>query len=205
METLDVKDLNRPGMQPVSVCVGAGECLVVTGPSGSGKTLFLRALADLDPHDGVVTLNGRTQTDTPAPQWRRQVLYVPAEPGWWAETTGDHFPDLDAAEPIIAALLLSTSLSKAPVLQLSTGERQRLALARALVLAPPVLLLDEPTGPLDPAATDAVETLLRQRLDDGMTLVLSTHDEAQAERFADRRLRLGPESNGEDSNRTFSP
>ncbi|MBT5107941.1 MAG: ATP-binding cassette domain-containing protein [Rhodospirillaceae bacterium] len=190
MGSLEVKNLTRPGLQKISVQIGAGECLAVTGPSGSGKTLFLRALADLDPSEGAVILDGRDRTDTPAPQWRREIIYVPAEPGWWAETTAEHFSNWDRAEPIAAALLLPIDVADAPVSRLSTGERQRLALARALELAPRVLLLDEPTGPLDAAATDAVESVLRQRLDTGMTLVLATHDEAQATRFANQRLRL---------------
>jgi putative ABC transport system ATP-binding protein len=188
--SLEVKNLSRPGLANISAHVGAGECLVVTGPSGSGKTLFLRALVDLDPSDGAVILDGQSRADTPAPLWRRQMVYVPAEPGWWAETTADHFTDWSQVEPIVTALLLPSDIADAPVSRLSTGERQRLALARALELAPRVLLLDEPTGPLDAAAADAVETILRQRLDDGMTLVLTTHDEDQAARFADRRLRL---------------
>lgn len=190
MGSLNVKNLNRPGLQNISVQIGAGECLAVTGPSGSGKTLFLRALADLDPSDGAVTLDGRDRADTPAPEWRREIIYVPAEPGWWAETAAEHFSNWNRVEPIAAALLLPTSLAAAPISRLSTGERQRLALARALELDPRVLLLDEPTGPLDAAATDAVESILRQRLNAGMTLVLATHDEAQATRFANRRLRL---------------
>ena len=190
MVSFDVKNLNRSGLGNISVQIGAGKCLAVTGPSGSGKTLFLRALADLDPSEGVVTLNGRDRADTPAPQWRRQIVYVPAEPGWWSDTVIDHFSDWKRAEPIIAALGLPADIANAPVSRLSTGERHRLALARALALAPAVMLLDEPTGSLDAVATDAVETILRQRLDDGMTLVLATHDEAQAERFADQRLYL---------------
>ncbi|MGY8961647.1 MAG: ABC transporter ATP-binding protein, partial [Alphaproteobacteria bacterium] len=183
MGALDIAQLSRPGLDSVDAHIGAGECLVVSGPSGSGKTLFLRALADLDPNSGRVTLDNQARGAIPAPQWRRRVVYVPAEPGWWADICADHFPDWDAAKPILDALLLSQDLGAAPIARLSTGERQRLALARALMLAPSALLLDEPTGALDPAATAAVETLLRARLESGMCLIVTTHDAAQATRL----------------------
>jgi putative ABC transport system ATP-binding protein len=188
MGALDIAGLSRPGLDGVNAQIGAGECLVVTGPSGSGKTLFLRALADLDPNTGRVTLDERARTAIPAPQWRRNVVYVPAEPGWWTDICADHFPDWNAAKPVLDALLLPPELGAAPISRLSTGERQRLSLARALMLAPSALLLDEPSGALDLASTAAVETLLRARLAAGMCLILTTHDEAQATRLANKRL-----------------
>ena len=69
--------------------------------------------------------------------------------------------------------------------RLSTGERQRLALLRGLAGAPRVLLLDEPTAALDPAATEAVETILRTRLDAGIILLLVSHSADQVARLAD--------------------
>jgi ABC-type lipoprotein export system ATPase subunit len=74
---------------------------------------------------------------------------------------------------------------------LSTGEKQRLALIRALVLEPPLLLLDEPTGPLDPETTGEVEAVLTERLKAGCAIILVTHDPRQAERLgaAQRTMR----------------
>ena len=74
--------------------------------------------------------------------------------------------------------------------QLSGGEQQRLALARARVLKPQVLLLDEPTANLDPAATKAVETLLAQISESGTRIIMTTHDLGQARRLADAVLFL---------------
>ena len=73
-------------------------------------------------------------------------------------------------------------------MRLSTGERQRLGLVRALALRPRVLLLDEPTSGLDDTATEAVERLIRERLDDGASVLWVTHDEAQARRLGRRSL-----------------
>ncbi len=160
------------------------------GPSGSGKTLLLRAIADLDPSEGNVSLGDENKESVAAPEWRRRISYVAAEPGWWAATPADHFGDWSAAHALAEALLLSPDIGAAPVAQLSTGERLRLALMRALVGAPRFLLLDEPTGALDAAATEVVERILRQRMADGIGIVLVSHDSGQAARLADSVLRF---------------
>ncbi len=70
---LEVRALSRPGLAPVDLDLAAGEALALLGPSGSGKTLLLRAIADLDPNQGRVSLNGRSRESQPAPAWRRRV------------------------------------------------------------------------------------------------------------------------------------
>jgi phosphate-transporting ATPase len=187
---LSVRGLARPGLQPLDFELAEGECLVVSGPSGAGKSLLLRALADLDPNEGELSLDGEAREAMPAPRWRRLVTYLPAEPGWWAETVGAHFTDWRAAEPLVEALGLSADSRNWPVSRLSTGERQRLALVRALVQQPRVLLLDEPTAGLDETARDAVETLVAGRLAEGAAALWVTHDAEQARRLARRRLRI---------------
>src|SRR5882724_13325261 len=94
---LQVRDLRTSILKPASFSLSAGEALAVRGPSGAGKTLLLRAVADLDPNEGLVTLDGRDRSTIPGPEWRRLVGYVPAEPGWWAETVGEHFVNWAAA------------------------------------------------------------------------------------------------------------
>ncbi len=187
---LQVRDLIRPGLVEATFEVDDGECVAVMGPSGSGKSLLLRAIADLDPNQGSVRANGLERDSVPAPRWRRTVVYVPAEPGWWAETVGENFPVRDGVEPMLRGLQLSESCLEQPVQRLSTGERQRAALARALLLSPPVLLLDEPTSALDEDNTRVVEDTLRDRMAHGMSLVLATHNREQAARLAARILRV---------------
>jgi ABC-type phosphate transport system ATPase subunit len=85
-----------------------------------------------------------------------------------------------------------------PVSRLSTGEKQRLALLRAIVQGPSVLLLDEPTSALDPEATSKVESVLHEKIQAGVSLILVTHDAAQAKRMSQQRFlmadgRLTPE------------
>lgn len=185
---LAVERLRSPLLEPVSFELAAGECLAVSGPSGSGKTVLLRALADLDPNRGDVRLDGQARDAMPAPAWRRKVTYLPAEAGWWAETVGAHFADWPAAEPAVAALGLPAECRGWPISRLSTGERQRLALVRALVQKPRVLLLDEPTSGLDSAARTAVEEMISACLAAGAAALWITHDDEQARRLAGRRL-----------------
>ena len=185
-----VSGLKRAGIEVPDFALAAGEALAISGPSGSGKSLFLRALADLDPNEGMLRVDGADRNSMPAPRWRRRVTYVPAESGWWAERVRDHFEDWDAAAPAAARLGIPAEAGDWSVARLSTGERQRLALLRALVQGARVLLLDEPTSGLDVEATWAVEARLREFLSDGGAMILVTHDPAQARRLAKRALRF---------------
>jgi phosphate-transporting ATPase len=162
----------------------------VRGPSGSGKTLFLRAVADLDPNDGEIHLDGQSRFDMSGPTWRQRVRYLAAEPGWWAETVAEHFHALESALATALALGLPQQCMDWRVDRLSTGERQRLAIVRALEDRPRVLLLDEPTAALDQQAVGAVETLIRDHIDGGTCVLLVTHSRGQAVRLARRHFSL---------------
>ncbi len=185
---LQVRDLRTSILKPASFSVSAGECVAVRGPSGAGKTLLLRAVADLDPNEGVVTLDGRDRSTIAGPEWRRLVGYVPAEPGWWAETVGEHFAEWTSALAFVEDLGFLEETKAWPITRLSTGERQRLALVRALIMRPRVLLLDEPTAALDIASVAAVEALINARKQTGLAVLWVTHDAEQAKRVAHRLL-----------------
>jgi putative ABC transport system ATP-binding protein len=187
-----VKNLRSAFAGPFELNLGTGACAAITGPSGSGKSLFLRMIADLDLNEGKVWLNERERGSMPAPQWRRQATYVSAESGWWADRVIEHF-DVNRRSEVAALasrLGLRPDLLDAPVAQLSTGEKQRFSLVRALLPSPPVLLLDEPTGPLDEESVARVEALLRERKATGTSILLVTHDPNQAERLGDQRYRM---------------
>ena len=185
---LEVVNLHRIGLKPASFTVATGECVAVRGPSGAGKTLLLRAIADLDPNEGRVSLDGRDRETVPAPEWRRQVAYLPAEPGWWADTIGEHFPAWAGAVPLLSRLGLPEDARDWPVSRCSTGERQRLALVRALTAEPRVLLLDEPTSALDAAKASIVEAVVAERAAAGLSVLWVTHDDTQALVVAHRFL-----------------
>lgn len=187
---LKLENLKVYGLEPVSFEVGAGKCLAVQGPSGSGKTVLLRAIADLDPAEGRISLDGASRAGLTGPAWRARVRYAAAEPGWWDETPRSHFRDAAKATKLARALGLDASLLDQPIGQLSTGERQRFALARALEDDPDILLLDEPTGALDAKATAQAEKLLRRRLKAGRTILLVSHDPKQVARLADARATI---------------
>jgi ABC-type iron transport system FetAB ATPase subunit len=187
-----VVGLESPLAGPFSLSLAPGETAVVTGASGSGKSLFLRMVADLDPGSGRVELDGIERAAIPPPEWRRRVVYVAAEAGWWSDGVREHFPAerLEEAKALAVRLRLSPDLLEARVARLSTGERQRLAIVRGLLVDPQILLLDEPTSALDEAATSLTEDLLRDLTARGLALILVTHDLALAARFGGARYEM---------------
>lgn len=187
---LRIRGLTRAGIGPIDLDLEAGACTALAGPSGAGKSLLLRAIADLDPNHGQVSLDGTGRSSMPAPEWRRKVGYLAAESGWWEDTVAPHFSDPERAAPLLARLGLDAGAFEWPVERLSTGEKQRLALARLMENDPRVLLLDEPTAALDPDSRAAVEDIIGERLAGGAAVLIVTHDEAQAERLAARRLTM---------------
>ncbi len=189
---LAVRGLRGAHFGPVGFELPPGGLIFVQGPSGAGKSRLLRAIADLDPSEGEVRLDGTAREAVPAARWRRLVGLLPAEPQWWAPRVRDHFdPQPAAAE--LDALGLDAGILDRPVGGLSSGERQRLALLRLLANRPRVLLLDEPTANLDPANTRRVEGLIAgQRKRDGVGVIWVGHQPDQRERIRpDRVLELG--------------
>lgn len=193
---LRVEQLKIAGLPPLTFEVGDGECMGLEGPSGSGKTRLARAIADLEPADGHIFANGAERQETHPTEWRRMVRYLSAEPGWWTDTPREAFADDEKTQRDLhrqmSALNLSHDLLDKPVSILSTGERQRLAIVRALLDNPPVIVLDEPTSALDTRNTALVEELLRYRLLAGCSMILISHDRLQIDRLSDLRLQLAP-------------
>jgi phosphate-transporting ATPase len=179
---LQVRGLLTTVVRCAELEVRAGQCVALTGASGSGKTRLFRAIADLDPNEGEVTLAGKRREQYAAPAWRRQVMFVPAEPGWWAVQVLAHFYTAPG-ERLLNRLGFADETLDWAIDRLSTGERQRLALARALVLEPRVLLLDEPTSALDDDNKRAVESLLHEFVDDGGAIIFTTHETEQIVRM----------------------
>ncbi len=191
---LRVERLKIGNFPPLTFEVANGECLAVEGPSGSGKTRLLRAIADLDPAQGQVYLDGAARSEMSGTQWRTLVRYAAAEPVWWTDTVEEGLPNdpksLSRLHRTMRSLALAPLLLSRPIALLSTGERQRFALARALLDEPHVLLLDEPTAALDGANAGLVEEMIRFQLLTQRSVLLVSHDKGLSARLAHARLQL---------------
>jgi len=186
---LQIKNLRRLMIGPVSFDVEAGECLCLSGPSGTGKSLLLRAIADLDPHEGEAWLDGTACNAIAPALWRCRVGLLPPDSSWWLPRAIDHFHDGYLLP--LETLGLDPGLPTEPVVRLSSGERQRFALLRLLANTPQVLLLDEPTANLDPASTRRVEAVIAEyRQARQAAVIWVSHDPAQISRVASRHLRI---------------
>lgn len=189
MSRLRVIELANAFIGPLNFEARGAECICISGPSGSGKTSLLRAIADLDVHEGNVLLDGIECNGLRAPDWRRRVGLLPAESDWWYEHVGEHFDAV--SEDGLKQLGFDSSMLGRKVLRLSSGERQRLALLRLLANEPQVLLLDEPTASLDPKNTRRAEQLIaKYRRKHSAPVLWVSHDPRQIKRVCDRHLRL---------------
>lgn len=181
---LNIANLGVVTLKNITLSVPAGCCVGLTGPSGSGKSLLLRALADLDPHEGDIWLDGVAAARIPAPQWRRQVALLPAESAWWHDKVRPHFND--PPDDGLRELGFKAGVLDWDVARLSSGEKQRLSLLRLLALQPRVLLLDEPTANLDRVNIARVESLLTiYRQTNNPIIIWVSHDYDQLRRNCD--------------------
>ena len=182
LERLERRYGERVALAGVSVRVEEGQTLAVLGGNGAGKTTLLRVLAGLlRPHGGSARVLGAS---LPGERWKlpAQVGYLGHEPLLYRELSGRENLRYHArlhgvadarAEELLAAVGMDKRADE-PVRDLSKGLVQRLAVARAVLHDPPLLLLDEPRANLDPSAAELVETLIGRS--SGRTRVLVSHD-----------------------------
>jgi len=186
---LNIHQLEYQFVGPVSLNINPAQCIGLSGDSGCGKSLLLRAVADLDEHQGEILLNDMNANEMSAPQWRKQVAMLPADSQWWFDTVGEHFnrPDIEMLNQLgFDEAALAWSISR-----VSTGEKQRLALLRLLENKPAVLLLDEPTANLDNNNTLLFESIVLDYLKkNNACAIWVSHDLAQLERVSAIRFKL---------------
>jgi heme exporter protein A len=186
----------RTALQEVSITVPAGATLAVLGRNGAGKSTLLRILATLlRPHGGQATILGE-----PIPRRafavRQRIGYLGHEPLLYRDLTGRenlayharlHGIEANRVEAVLDAVEMRARASD-PVRSLSRGMVQRLAVCRAVLHDPSLLLLDEPSASLDPGAGALAEALIGRR--QGVTRILTSHDPKAALREADLVLAL---------------
>lgn len=191
---LEAKGVALPGrLEPSAWSVAPGQMVALIGPNGGGKTSLLRALARIEGEAGSVRVDGEELRTVLSGRRARLVGFVPAsrELVWPIAARdlialGSPAPETESVEQLIDELELGP-LAARPVTRLSTGERARVLLARALLPQPKLLLLDEPLSNLDPYWVLRIVDLLSARAAAGCAIVVSLHDLAQVSAF-DRAL-----------------
>ena len=188
---------DRLAVEDVSFDVRPGEVFGLLGPNGAGKTTTLRMLGGLIlPTSGSVRIGGQPFTRATGGALRARIGFLTETPGLWDQLSVEDNLHVYArlfavAAPQVAVERVLRMLElwdrrRDSVALLSKGMKQKLALGRALVHDPKVILLDEPTANLDPQTSRTVRELLRTLRSEGRAIVVSTHNLDEAERMADR-------------------
>ncbi len=206
---IDVKNLSKSFgdhlvLDNISEHIYPGEKVVVLGPSGSGKSTFLRCLNLLEtPTSGTITFEGTEITDPkvkidqvrrqmgmvfqhfnlfPNMTIRKNVTLAPVQTGLMSQSEAD-----EAAKALLDRVGLLEKADAFPS-QLSGGQKQRIAIVRALAMRPKVMLFDEPTSALDPEMVGEVLDVMKDLANDGMTMVVVTHEMGFAREVGSRVL-----------------
>lgn len=185
-----------PILRDVSLAIEAGPPTLIIGPNGAGKSVLLRLLHGLlSPSAGrmVWAAGMEAARSRQAMVFQRPVMLrrsVLANAAYPLKLAGAPRAERLARARLVLEQVGLAELAERPARRLSGGEQQRLALARASVLAPEVLFLDEPSANLDPAATRAVEAIITDIAAGGTKVVMTTHDLGQARRLAGEILFL---------------
>lgn len=185
----------------VDLTLDEGESVAILGPNGAGKTTTIEILMGFLSRDaGEVSVLGADPSKLQSPQWRARIgMAIQTghdHPKWrvieflnWIHAHYDPSPQLRTVDEVLAIFDL-TEHAKKPLIKLSGGLRRRVDLAAAVMNRPELLVLDEPTTGLDPAAKRAVHDVVADQMDNGTSLLLTTHDLAEADRLASRILIL---------------
>ena len=206
---IDVKHLSKSFgdhlvLDDISEHIHPGEKVVVIGPSGSGKSTFLRCLNLLEiPTKGSITFDGTEITDPkvdidrirrqmgmvfqhfnlfPNMTIRKNITLAPVRTGLMPQAQAD-----DLATTLLRRVGLEEKADAYPN-QLSGGQKQRIAIVRALAMKPKLMLFDEPTSALDPEMVGEVLDVMKQLAQEGMTMVVVTHEMGFAREVGDRVL-----------------
>ena len=195
LENINYSINNRQLLKNISCQFNKGKRYCIIGPNGAGKTMLLRLCHGLiKPDSGKLTWQNNHQNHLikyQAMVFQRPVML--RRNSWdninYALSV-QNIPRNKRKSLIEQVLTITGLLDQAnqPARQLSLGQQQRLAIARALVIKPQILFMDEPTASLDPPATYQIEQLINQISNDGVTIIMTTHDLGQAKRIGEEIL-----------------
>jgi osmoprotectant transport system ATP-binding protein len=198
---------DAPAIESLSLEVPAGEICVLVGPSGCGKTTAMRMVNRMiEPTDGRILIDGKPNSDRPAAALRREIGYVIQQTGLFphrtvAQNVGT-VPRLigwskqrvaERTDELLDLVGLDPSFADRYPAQLSGGQRQRVGVARALAVDPPLMLMDEPFGAIDPITRERLQNeFLRLQRTLRRTIVFVTHDIDEAIKMGDRIAVMRP-------------
>jgi tungstate transport system ATP-binding protein len=194
VENLEKSYPNSKALQSVSFTADGGKIFVLIGANGAGKTTLLRILAGLEkPDKGKIFYNNQTITDR---ELRQVSTLVFQRTAMFSRSVYDNLefglrirnaPDEEIKQKIsdVLSAVGLPNFEKRRAKKISGGEQQRISLARAMLLNPKVLLLDEPTANLDPNSARIIEKAISSRRNDNSIIIMATHNLGQTKRLAD--------------------
>ncbi len=185
----------------LTISVESCDFISVTGPSGSGKSTFLKLCSHLvSPVDGDIIFRGKSINEYNPAEFRKQIVYCSQTPFLFGETVQDNMdfpfilrnvkPDQSRIKDLFSLFQMEDGYLKKEVRNLSGGEKQRLALIRALIFEPEILLLDEVTSALDADNAQVTEAIISKMNKKGISVLWVTHSPEQLKEYANRLLTL---------------
>lgn len=192
-------------LKNLNIRIESGDYISIVGPSGSGKSTFLKLCNNLiSPSEGNISFNNKNVSEYNPIELRKEIAYCFQMPHLFGDTVMDNlsFPfkirnkkvDMDRIKYLFSLFSMNEEFIDEKVLNLSGGEKQRIALMRTLMFTPEVLLLDEVTSALDSENTLIVENIINKLNNEGSTVLWVTHNEEQSTKYANKLLTL---ENGE--------
>lgn len=191
----------RQILHNVSCRIEAGEAVAVVGPSGSGKSTLLRLIADLiSPTSGEIQFKDQPYESYSPETLRQHISYLPQSVELFGETIQDNlaFPakvrqvsfNKSKAKSMLEKVGLKKYKLSDPVQHMSGGEKQRITIARQLMFTPDLLMLDEATSALDDKSSRQIEKLVFDLVQEGMSVLWITHNDAQSQRQFHRKMEI---------------
>lgn len=192
---------NKMILNNISVSFEKGDYISIVGPSGSGKSTFLKLCSYLiSPTAGNIFYNNKDINEYNPVEYRKRVSYCFQTPYLFGNTVYDNilFPytirnkhvDMENVKKLLSTFKLDEGCLNEKVINLSGGEKQRIALIRSLLFKPDILLLDEVTSALDVDNTAIVEDVIKLLNDEGLTILLVTHNPEQSKKHANKLLTI---------------